>query len=151
METFLNGLIEFSSIVDYVTDVIILYYLARSKHTMWFTFSLFTMLSPYYTVYASALTFQMGNFREKRSASRKGSLTCCYLLKVIFLIAPTFLIIMILLDIVYMILNVFAYAFLFLFILTPCRKRLHTVYEDFWDNLLKKTFGMSFMDLRGFK
>lgn len=49
--------IEVSSFLDFISDLVILRQLAHSTDTAWLTFSLFTMLCPYYTVYTSLINY----------------------------------------------------------------------------------------------
>lgn len=57
LEFVLSLFIESSSLADFFSDYVILQALAMSVDTMWFSFTLFTMLCPYYTVYTSLMTF----------------------------------------------------------------------------------------------
>ena len=52
-------MIEISSMMDFISDVWILILLYDSTDTAWFSFTLFTMICPYYTVYASIMTFKI--------------------------------------------------------------------------------------------
>ena len=66
IEMFLQGLIEFSFVCDYSSDMFILYSLSQSTDTAWLTFMLLTMLLPYYTVYSSLMTFKIVDIAKKR-------------------------------------------------------------------------------------
>ena len=57
-------LIELSSFGDFFSDLLIIYSLSQTTHTAWLTFSLFTMLAPYYTVYTSLLNYQIEHLRN---------------------------------------------------------------------------------------
>lgn len=57
LEACMNALIEVSSMLDLISDLWILYALANSPDTAWFSFALFTMVCPYYTVYTSLMNF----------------------------------------------------------------------------------------------
>lgn len=65
LETILTVLIELSSLADFASDVVILVALANSPDTAWFSFALFTMICPYYTVYTSLMTFQIQDTRKR--------------------------------------------------------------------------------------
>ena len=64
IQVLLSVMIEVSSFVDFASDFWILQALAKSVDTMWFTFALFTVLCPYYTVYTSLMTFQIDKLRK---------------------------------------------------------------------------------------
>lgn len=59
VETYIGGSIEIASMMDFISDVVILLQLVNSTDTSWFSFTLFTMVCPYYTVYASLMTFKI--------------------------------------------------------------------------------------------
>lgn len=52
-------LIDVSAIFDLISDIVILYELVEFNHTSWLTFSIFTMLCPYFAVYTSLMNFQI--------------------------------------------------------------------------------------------
>ena len=66
IETYLSGFIEVSSFLDFFSDLYILVKLGQSTDTAWFSFMLFTMLCPYYTVYTSLITHTLNMIRQKR-------------------------------------------------------------------------------------
>ena len=57
LELLLTSAIEVSSFFDFISDGVILKALCMSPDTAWFSFALFTMLCPYYTVYTSLTNF----------------------------------------------------------------------------------------------
>ena len=64
LELLLSFSIESASICDFFSDLIVVQQLAQTTHTGWFTFSLFTMLAPYLTVYSSIMTFKIVDLRR---------------------------------------------------------------------------------------
>ena len=154
MEIILQGLIELSSVFDYFSDLYILYWLSQSVDTSWFTFMLLTMMLPYYTVYSSLMTFKIVDIRKQKLRNKK--LNCCDLLKVLILVLPTMLLLMAFMDVFFMIANVIIFAFMCLFLVpfVCCPQYQRKMYE-LNDYCLNKVFhlffGMSVMDVRGFK
>lgn len=59
IELMFNTLIEVSSFLDFISDFYILKSLASSTDIAWFTFALFTMICPYYTIYTSLINHQI--------------------------------------------------------------------------------------------
>ena len=66
LESCLNMAIDISSILDLVSDLIILIAFVYSGDTAWLFVSLFTMLCPYYAVYTSLMNFQIHRNRARR-------------------------------------------------------------------------------------
>lgn len=64
VEPIVNYLIEISSAIDFISDCVILYYLSITPHSAWFSFSLFTMICPYYAVYTSLMNLQIRKVRK---------------------------------------------------------------------------------------
>ena len=100
VEILVNGLLEISSILDFFFDVLILIQLGKSTDTAWFTFTLFTMVCPYYTVYTSLMTYQIRKLNTNKSGTNLSMI-----IKKIFLILPTSLLVMLMVDILLMIFN----------------------------------------------
>ena len=73
------------------------------------------------------------------------------MIKVYFMILPTIFAEMIALDIVFMLINSIVFAFMLFLILTPWRVSIKERYDQFMSNIFKTLFGMSVMDVRGFK
>ena len=132
--------------MDFFSDIFVLYQLSQSTDTAWFSFTLFTMVCPYYTVYSSLMTFKINDIRKI-----KEDVQVFGVLRNLFLISPLMLVFVTIVDIIFMFINCLAYCILFLIIIFPFGKRFCIAYEQFWDSVFKKFFGMSVMDVRGFK
>ena len=118
---------------------------------MWFTFALFTVLCPYYTVYTSLMTFQIDKVRKKIEEKRY---TTCNKVVSFFMIMPTMLILLILLDIFLMVLSTVMLILIFPFIWIPwldCGRKVFKFYEKSENAIFKFLFGMSAMDVKGFR
>ena len=140
--------IEISSCFDFFSDLLIILALANSTDTAWFSFSLFTVLAPYYTIYSSLINqlIKMIRASQKKSSRTYSSLAMNYLI-----ILPTMLVMLIIIDIFYMCLSVVVYPILLP--LTPCdigHKMLES-YEDSQNIVLYKLFGLSHMEICGFR
>ena len=155
IETYLHGLIEISSFCDFFSDIYILKQLSESVDTSWFTFMLFTMLCPYYTVYTSLISYRLNKIRQIRKKTRFGILSRGQSVKAFIAalprILPTFLAYLILLDTVYMFLCTFCYCLLMIGMIFPCRKFMHYCFENSRHKTFEYLFGMSLMDINGFK
>jgi hypothetical protein len=148
LETLLKAAIEISSALDFVSDTMILLSLSKSADTMWFSFTLWTMLCPYYTVYTSLMTFLIKETRlriEKNAYYGMTKFISC------LLILPTMIIILILLDLVLMITSVLLFTVMLPFIWTQWGQHLFESFEESQNNLFIRAFGMSKMDIAGFR
>lgn len=93
------------------------------------------------------MTFKINDIRKMKEQEVQGM----GIAKNLFMIMPTILLYMVLMDIAFMFLNLIMYPMMFIIMLFPFRKRVYVFYEEFWDVMFKKLFGMSIMDARGFK
>lgn len=150
METLLTGSIELSSVLDYFSDWYILIQLSKSTDTSWFSFMLLTMILPYYTVYSSLMTFKIVDIRKKKLSKMK-KLSCYEQFKVFIMILPTMLGLMAAMDVLFMVFNLLIFAFMVIFICFPIRDKVHHFHEDWHNRFFMYCFGMSVMDVRGFK
>jgi hypothetical protein len=57
IEFMFNLLLELIALLDMSGDILLLIALFNSEHTGWFTFSLLSMLSPFFVCYVPLLTF----------------------------------------------------------------------------------------------
>lgn len=64
LEPLLVWLIETVSLIDYYTDVMILYGLLQSSHTMWFSIIIFCLTSPFYAQFTSLMSYQIKSIRK---------------------------------------------------------------------------------------
>lgn len=134
LETVLNACIEISSMADFISDLVILKALCNSPDTAWFSFSLFTMLCPYYTVYTSLMTFHIQQTTKR--IEEGGNYNCCSKIVGALSILPTMLVILIILDVFFMVLACSTLPFLILFTFIPTvGRRLFDCYEHFENNL----------------
>ena len=135
----LSLFIEYSSFLDFVSDIIIIFSLANTEHTAWLAFSLFTVLAPYYTVYTSLINYQIVNLKRQHPGDRSmiNTVFNC------FLILPTMLIFLIVFDIIYMCISVIVYPILLPFAFSDIGSRMLDQYEDSQNIVLYKLFGLS--------
>lgn len=118
---------------------------------------LLTIMLPYYTVYSSLMTFKIVDIRKKKLilAGSHENLSAWELIKVFLMILPSMLVLMAIIDVIFMGINlIVTVGMLLLFvILRPCKKE-RAAYEryEYWHNrFFTLLFGMSIMDVRGFK
>lgn len=146
MKVFLSLMIEVSSFLDLCTDLFIVWALAKSTDSVWFTISIFTILAPYYTIYGSLIN---NNIKYVRSFQVKKS--CCAVFVICLTNLPTMLAILIAVDIFYMCLSMVAYPILLLFSLCKVGQLFLDKYEKIQSAINKKLFGISFMEFKGFR
>jgi hypothetical protein len=144
LETILNGLIEISSTADFISDCAVVAQLAQGTDTAWFSFSLFTMLAPYLTLYSSLMTFKIIDTRRKIDNKE---FHCYNYFLSLFLILPTVLFALVLLDAVFMCINFIVYSLMFFILLTPWRRAFHDWYEDIFNKMYECLVGMTVMDV----
>ena len=143
----LSLFIEESSFFDFFSDLIIIRGLGQSTDTAWFSFSLFTVLAPYYTVYTSLINIQIENHRSKTPESK----SCLDFIGSSLLILPSMLIFLILIDVVYMCMSVIVYPILLPFSFFPIGQRMLDSYEEGQNWVLSRTLGLSHMEIQGFR
>ena len=73
------------------------------------------------------------------------------MLKQISLLLPTMLVYMVTLDIFVMLTNLVIYPILFLFMLTPWRRKVYEMNEKIQNKVFSFLIGMTSMDVDGFK
>lgn len=103
------------------------------------------MLCPYYTVYSSLMTFKINEIRRIENFGIWSKF------KYLFMVCPFVLILMIYLDILWMAINTIRYAFMSILINFEFGLRFNDNLEKGLNWLFKKLFGMSAMDIDGFK
>lgn len=126
LEILLSTLIEVSSFFDFISDFVILKALAGSTDTAWFSFALFTMICPYYTVYTSLTNFQIQQTRKK---VLRGKFGCLSYFTSSLTILPTMLLLLMIMDVAFMTVSVIAYPILLIFAFFPIGQDLFDRYE----------------------
>ena len=121
--------------------------LGNSTDTAWFAFSLFTVLAPYYTVYTSLINNQIDRYRSQGSSGR----SCLRYIGSLIMILPTMLVMLIVFDVVYMCISVVVYPVLLPFSFCSIGITLLEKYEDSQNYVLSKLFGLSCMEVQGFR
>ena len=116
--------IEVSSCFDFFSDLVIIIALGNSSDTAWFSFSLFTVLAPYYTIYSSLI-----NQLIKMIRVNKNEKNCLSLLMNYVIILPSMLLMLIAIDIFYMCLSVIVYPILLPFTFFKTGEKLLELYE----------------------
>jgi len=97
------------------------------------------------------------NFRRqtkittKKKLSKMKKLSCYEQFKVFIMILPTMLGLMAAMDVLFMAFNLLIFAFMVIFICFPIRDKVHHFHEDWHNRFFMYCFGMSVMDVRGFK
>jgi len=119
MENLLSTFIEISSLLDFISDVNILYHLYISSHTAWLTVTLFTILCPYFTTYTSIINFKIADLRRK---IEKKSLNCCDYIITMISVMPTMVFIQIFIELTYTIICLIAVPILILIKIVSCYK-----------------------------
>ena len=101
----LSFFLETSSFIDFFSDLLIVVDLARTRHTAWFSFSLLTILAPYFTTYACLINYQIRIVQKQESFLKKFLSTCLTIL-------PTMLGILVILDVFLMSISLIVFTIL---------------------------------------
>lgn len=136
--------IELASVCDFVSDCYVVYQLSQTTHTGWFTFSFFTMLAPYLTVYSSVMTFKIVDLRSKLDMKE---FKCYGYITTLVLILPTILVVIIILDTLSMFVNITVYIFLCIGLITPYSRQFYETYEFVMNSVYSWLLDMSIMDV----
>jgi hypothetical protein len=108
VEFFFNLTLELIALFDFGGDLILLRSLYLSTHTSWFSFSLLTMLAPFFICYVPLLTFQKRKIDQANTSWIDSISTFAYL-------TPLVLIYLQVMDIVYIINSVVLVPIAFIF------------------------------------
>lgn len=147
----MNWLIDISSMLDLISDIMVLVVFYYSNDTAWLFIMLFTMLCPYYAVYTSLMNFLIErNKRVREHLTTSGVKLCCSELQNLFFILPTMLLVLIAYDVIYSTINI---AVLPGLILISWIRGKNTIepYETLLDSMINFTTGMHYIDIRGFR
>jgi len=101
----LANIIEWSAALDFYSDIVVVSELAQSTDTAWLTFSLFTIIAPYYTIYTSLINYQIRLMQEQHS---NAATTYCKLIGNCLLVLPTMLVFLVAMDIIYIAIQIIA-------------------------------------------
>jgi hypothetical protein len=125
-------------------DIYLLIGMYKYGHTAWFTISIFTMLSPFYVCYVPLLTFQ-----KNRSKLQKDT----KFLKVLNILSLTPMIVSYLLfmDVIYILVSVVVTPITMMIKIISCNLIDLTNVEEKLDGLYEILFGMTDMDIKGFR
>lgn len=135
--------------IDFISDCVILYYLALSPHSAWFSFSLFTMICPYYEVYTSLMNLQIRKLRNKLDKDQ--SLTWCQVFTWSLTVFPTMIFIVFLIDISSMIAYTIMSPFIILVSLFCCDLKIVQKTEDKLNSVIARMVDVSLNDIKGFR
>ena len=91
--------------MDIYSDTIIVGELAQTTDTAWLTFSLFTIIAPYYTIYTSLINYQIRLIRDQHE---NAATTNCKLIGNCLLVLPTMLVFLIATDIIFIAIQIIA-------------------------------------------
>lgn len=136
--------LELIAMFDMVGDIYLLIGMYTFGHTAWFTISIFTMLSPFYVCYVPLVTFQKN--RSKLQEDTK-------FLKFLNIVSLTPLIVayLLMMDVIYIVVSVIITPITMLLKLLTCGYLDITNVEEKLDVLYEILFGMSDMDIKGFR
>lgn len=137
-------LLELIALFDLVGDIYLVCSMYTYGHTAWFTLSIATMLWPFYVSYVPLVTFQ-----KKRGKIQDES----KFLKFLNIVSMTPLIVgyLLFMDIFYIFVSVVVTPIAFLLKHLTCGYLNVTNIEERLDGLYKILFGMSDMDIKGFR
>lgn len=137
-----NILLEFIALFDMIGDIFALILVYKLGHIAWFTISVFTMISPFYVCYVPLLTFQ------KERAEKIEDDSILQKLNGFFSLTPLILINLLLMDLIYIINSVVITPIVFIFSFGRLNME---VIEEKIDKIYIVLFGMSDMDIKGFR
>ena len=129
---------------DMIGDIYLLLGMYKYGHTAWFTISIFTMLSPFYVCYVPLVTFQ-------KNRSKLQEYTCFLKFLNVLSLTPFIVGYLLIMDLIYIIVSVIITPFTMLLKLLTCGLIDITNVEEKLDVLYEILFGMSDMDIKGFR
>ena len=137
-------ILELIALFDMFGDIYLMYSMYIYGHTAWFTLSIFTMLSPFYVCYVPLVTFQKNRGKLQKETR---------FLKVLNIVSLTPLIVayLLVMDIIYILVSVVITPSAMLIKLLSCGLIDVTNIEEKLDVLYEILFGMSDMDIKGFR
>ena len=106
---------------------------------------MYTVLSPYFTVYVSLIDYQIRRLRGMKKRSFISTIG------IVVSILPTMLILLIAVENLYMILSVIVYPFILLLSWTKKGEIMLQKYENATNKLFKYILGLSKQELDGFR
>lgn len=86
-----------------------------------------------------------------RNKVDKGKFRCCNYVSSIISILPTMLLMLIVIDLFYMVVSTITLPILILSTMFPCGRDIYMFWERNWNRFLQGLFGMSYMDVKGFR
>ena len=137
-------ILELIALFDMVGDIYLMISMYTYGHTAWFTLSIFTMLSPFYVCYVPLVTFQKNRGKLQKETR---------FLKMLNIVSLTPLIVayLLLMDIIYILVSVVVTPSAMLIKALSCGLIDVTNVEDKLDVLYEILFGMTDMDIKGFR
>ena len=147
IEFLFNLFLELIALFDMSGDILLLIALFNSEHTAWFALSLLSMLSPFFVCYVPLLTFQKKKLNNK-------DLDYLDLIGMVIFLTPLVLIYLQLMDVVYIINSVGLVPIAVILQLLSCgliKGNLAHMFETKLDSIYEVAFGMSQMDIKGFR
>lgn len=137
-------LLEAIALFDMIGDIILMIGMYSAGHTAWLTISIFTMLSPFYVCYVPLLTFQ------KNRAKMQDETKFMQFLNIASL-TPFIVAYLLFMDVIYIIMSVIITPGAMLIKALSCGLIDVTNVEEKLDVLYEILFGMSDMDIKGFR
>jgi len=144
---FLATIIEWTSALDFYSDIIVAGELADSTDIAWLAFTIFTIVAPYYTIYSSLISYLQKLIRKKEKSGQNISRTIMNFL----IILPSMLLFLILIDITYIVVQVLVLPVLLPLSIFKKGEYLVQKFESFKNAVFYKVFGLSHMEIEGFR
>lgn len=137
-------LLEAIALFDMIGDIYLMVQMYVYGHTAWFTLSVFTTLSPFYVCYVPLLTFQKNRSKLQEETKFLKFLNIASL-------TPFIVAYLLLMDIIYIIVSVIITPAAMIIKLLTCGIIDITNIEEKLDVLYEILFGMTDMDIKGFR
>lgn len=136
--------LELIAMFDMVGDIYLVIGMYTYGHTAWFTISVFTMLSPFYVCYVPLVTFQKNRSKLQEETKFLKFLNIASL-------TPFIVVYLLIMDIIYIIVSVVITPTAMIIKLLSCGLIDVTNVEEKLDVLYEVLFGMTDMDIKGFR
>lgn len=137
-------ILELIALFDMIGDIYLMISMYQTGHTAWFTLSIFTMLSPFYVCYVPLVTFQKNRGKLQKETQFLKFLN-------VLSLTPFIVSYLLLMDIIYILVSVVITPLAFLLKALSCGFIDLTNVEEKLDVLYEILFGMSDMDIKGFR
>ena len=143
VEKIFTYLLELVAFFDMGSDIMFLIEIWKANHPMWFMFSMFTIVAPYYICYVPLLRYQRRNITDEMNTQQKAVLYCAF--------TPLILLYLFLLDLLYLFNAVILAPILLIVNILSCGRLQDIDIEERTDKVFEAIFQLTHLEIIGFR